>query len=55
MSNKKSRKLINIMMSAMMLMGSCMTVGYAADSPKVKNGIAYVLLSPDISDSSGVF
>ena len=42
-------------MSAMMLMGSCMTVGYAADSPKGKNGIAYVLLSPDISDSSGVY
>ena len=55
MSNKRSRKLINIMMSAMMLMGSCMTVSYAEDAPKARNGIAYVLLSPDISNSPGVY
>ncbi|MBR4570963.1 MAG: hypothetical protein IKO19_09930, partial [Candidatus Riflebacteria bacterium] len=55
MSNKKSRKLINIMMSAIMLMGSCVTVSYAEDAPKAKNGIAYVLLSPDISNSPGVY
>lgn len=55
MSNKKSRKLINIMMSAIMLMGSCVTVSYAEDAPKAKNGIAYVLLSPDISNFPGVY
>lgn len=55
MSNKKNRKIINIMMSAMMLMGSCVTISYAEEAPKPKNGIAYVLLSPDISPSPGVY
>ena len=54
MSSKKNRKLINIMLSAIMLMGSCMTVSYA-QTPKGKNGIAYVLLSPDISNYPGVY
>ena len=55
MSNKINRKHINIMLSAIMLITSCMTVSNAAENPKGKNGIAYVLLSPDISNSPGVY
>ena len=53
MSNKKSSKII-IMLSAIMLICSCMTTSYA-QTDKGKNGIAYVLLSPDISNFPGVY
>ncbi len=50
MSNKKSRKLINIMLSAMMLLGIGSTQTYAADVAQYgKNGVSYVLLSTEFS------
>ncbi len=54
MSNKKSRKLINIMLSAMMLLGISAERGYAADKTYGKNGVSYVLLSSDFA-SPGVY
>lgn len=50
MSNKKSRKLINIMLSALMILGVS-TQSYSEDKPEYgKNGVAYVLLSTDFSE-----
>ncbi len=54
MSNIKSRKLINIMLSAMMLLGVSADQSFAAERNYGKNGVSYVLLSSDFS-SPGVY
>ena len=54
MSNKKSRKFINIMLSAMMLLGVSANQSFAAEKSYGKNGVSYVLLSSDFS-SPGVY
>ena len=55
MSNKKSKKLINIMLSAMMLLGVSVTPSQAAGAIEYgKNGVAYILLSADFS-TPGVY
>ena len=54
MSNKKSRKLVNIMLSAMMLLGINATEVTAQTTEYGKNGVAYILLSSDFA-TPGVY
>ncbi len=54
MSNKKSRKLVNIMLSAMMLLGINATEVVGQTTEYGKNGVSYILLSSDFA-SPGVY
>lgn len=54
MSNKKSRKFVNIMLSAMMLLGINATEVVAQTAEYGKNGVAYILLSSEFA-TPGVY